>query len=171
MRFWFSLIVFAVLVCGCLEPQKKLDFCENKTEQYEKDACYLEFAVIGRDASLCNTISSENSRLMCDAIVLNDSSKCGKINGSEDSKNVCQAYGLRDPSYCENVKSKTARVNCYSISLMLNKESSKCERFEKLEYRDLCYIKNAHLANDTTLCGEIQNQTLQQSCYKKPTNN
>ena len=158
----------AVLTCGCAGPSGlKVPACEGREDQLMKDACYMELAVASGDESLCHSISSGNSQRFCRAVVLNDSSACGSLEGGNDTINACYAYSLRNASYCEKVKSKTGKVDCYSISLLLANESSVCSRFEKLEYKDLCYTKMARLANDSVLCGEVQNETSRQSCYKK----
>lgn len=168
MRFWFILLLVAVLICGCVGPGKKLSVCETKEDQFERDACYLEFAVMGGDLSLCNSIEFQKSKDFCNAVVLKDSSKCDKLEGTDDSRYACYAYSMRDPSYCEKINATPTRVNCYSISLLLmSNESSKCGKFERSEYKDKCYLKIATLSNDSSLCDEIQNQTTKQSCYTK----
>ena len=160
-------ILSVILVCGCTDlVAKKVPLCENKTEQYEKDACYMEFAVIGNDLDVCNSIQSQNNKMMCMGIIMKDTGKCDEIKASNDSVQACYAYALRDPSYCDKIQSKTSKTGCYALSLLLNDDASACARFSMVDYRDRCLLKNARLINDTALCGEIQNQTIKQSCEK-----
>ena len=138
---WLVVLLLFVLLCGCLSEQPKVSACESKGDDFLRDACYMEYAVLGNNSILCSNIKGGNTRIFCESIMSRDVSGCDKVNATDDSRFACYAYAGRDPSQCDSISSNETKTSCYKTFILLNTEPDKCEKFTDAEYKKSCLKK------------------------------
>jgi len=150
----------AILVCQKIEDdeQKKLCFaltkknpleCENQSSIL-KEGCYLMYAFIDNDTSLCE---KSLDRGLCLATILKDDSKCE----SSDDKNTCYtsvASAKEDSSACQKIENDIMQNICLAT---INRDVKYCKKIEDEDFfKDTCFFSLAIVKNDVSICNEME---------------
>ena len=84
-------------------------------EDYD-DVCYYAFAINLNNQEICDSISLEGSRIICNALVLGDIDECKNIQDPTYNK-VCQAFVINDVSICQG---EIFEGDCTRLLKMIN---------------------------------------------------
>ncbi|MBI4210246.1 MAG: hypothetical protein HY544_01935 [Candidatus Diapherotrites archaeon] len=188
VKYLFALLAMTILAfSGCITDkpglgeniqqgvQTKNDPCVEKG-LYEKDGCYVKFAIESNDPDICNTSISPDSCYTQVAQAMKKPELCEKIKESTDFyrgyKNSCLlaiAESTGFPEGCEKISNDYGRKGeCFAKVAVAGKDATLCAKIPQEwsgSYNDIknCYNDIAKLTKDMKVCDMLGNTELKGS--------
>jgi hypothetical protein len=144
-----------------LENETLNDWYRNVT----KEECYVNFAKLTKNNSVCYELSLEFEKDRCFKGVAEASGNellCGEIANTNDKEECIMivATNLGDVSICEKIEDLGLKDSCYIGVAETSKNASLCEEVTYQAYwKDDCYYNMAEVLKDASLCKKITSRT------------
>ena len=125
--------------------------CNNSSDLYEKDECFINFATELQNPSICENIEDVHTKYDCFA----ESDK----EGTMEQNTVVHV--------CEGIKNKRVKDDCFFVVAFEEDEPSICERITDTAIKDDCFISlSFYSVFNSSICERIQKQNVRDSCLR-----
>lgn len=127
---FFGLILIVISIIGFL-------FIVNNKPSNNKSSSEEIEILDNKPNSICQKITSAESRFSCLAFVNKDETFCNRIDG--DGKNICLAAVKNDSKFCQEISNKN-RQSCYQNLVSVTGKSDFCSGMTEKKDISSCYV-------------------------------